>query len=222
MRALVVVWGVVMGVSGAAAGPAAEDAAKASKAPRVCRVELDATAVRVNGAVVTDAAGVAAALGAPGRVERVEGRERYEEFGFDGQPPTSVMVPVAWVYRVYDAAGVVVEAREGRKGGPAWLHVLLAGDPPAHAQEAPRVRPTGRGCAVVIGGVALEPKRDALPAGVGASSAGFEAFGRRFGVTSFGGAVDSIHAHGGGPVVRVWFTAPGSGRPGWVRVALGG
>ncbi len=165
---------------------------------------------------------IRAALGEPDRIARETHDERYEEYGDDGGPSTSDLVPVTDTHYVYDRHGLVFATRNGAFGHdqtPAVARVFFAHDREFDNTAPPAVRPRPGGrCLVTINGVALDPEVDLRPPGVDYRTEQATIFATAFGFTSIATVIDGLYTRDGARPVRIYLDAPATGRAAYLEV----
>ncbi len=207
------------------------DSARPSVPTSGCQIDLDASTgrLRIDGVAQPDHrfATLRKALGRPDRVEDVSSRERYEEFGGDGSPPSSQMVDVTTRYYVYDELGLVLrtEGSSVRRGKarPDPVMLLLFFPHPRRFTNtaAPAVVPRRRGgCALAFDGRVLDSTVDMIPAGTTYDTDAFEVLGRTFGPTSIATKIDSAYSWEPDPAVQIYLDDETTRRPSYAQIHL--
>lgn len=163
------------------------------------------------------------ALGKPDRVEQRTSKQRYEEWGHGGMPPTSTLVEVTDLYYVYDARGLVFPTR--RKGkfdqrpNADRMIVFFANKRTFDHVAAPAVTPKQRGaCRLEINGVAVDPTKDLRPRGLTYRTDKVGMFGIEVAPTSSATVIDSLYADDGSRHFQIYLDAPKTGRPSYAEI----
>lgn len=163
------------------------------------------------------------ALGKPDRIEQRTSKQRYEEFGHDGMPPTSTLVEVTNLYYVYDTRGLVFPTRHkgkyDKRPQADRMIVFFANHRTFDHSAAPAVLPKQRSaCRLEINGVAVDPSKDLRPRGMTYRTEKAPMFGIEVAPTSYTTVIDSLYSHDGSRHFQIFLDAPRTGRPSYAEI----
>lgn len=146
-------------------------------------------------------------LGKPDRIKQYQHFIRYEEYGFDDQPPTSSQIAVTDYYYIYDKWGIMLYTSNGLDHSkvPVKMSVHFANKRTFTNTALPPYSPitafTGK---LTINAITVSPAIKPVPDSIHYRSKDFRLYNMLFGVASISTVIDRLYSVGTQPYLLLY------------------